>query len=1155
MIYIYEGILSSGATMTQLGEEQFGQEGINFGFTLDGTKDSCKFEVLSFRRESVKPFSVVCHHETSSWWIIQKDKVERYTNEQGWIYKHSLQCIGAIELLNARDLTNCGFNQGKYTLQDFILRLFSLSNFEFRTPTLVTNGNIDLTQKVDYIKTFENYTLLSALREMLDGYNQCVKLNFTRNLTYNQITGCELVITPKTGDISLDVLDIDTDFNNTQELRNMDKNSYGTIVVSNVDNAVSSATKLYPNVGGAKISANEYDVTPENGIVRLPSNIFMLKKIEMCMPVKLVLDYYNTLTNEWVTWKYNDITPITNGYNVANGTKTLILEAKEWAIANTSGFDEDDFDSKTTEIETKLYNGATIEFKQGCVYNPSDNSWGYKDNSYTIKELHLWHNDVAYYYGQVVLDDEETASGTHNPWNVIKWKRGSDEISGFGWLSYDRYNNNSRPNNGGACFIPAKETINGQNECILYEWNGTISGISTDKLRIKIYYTEHNAWKNGTAQASENCLMLTQFAKSSVKNVPLFKIKYIPMTDLKVKLDNNEDNKHTHLYNQNGKLTDTLAFSKLINSYKTEIESENIVKYYTGCELFGLGTSTFRTIESPKLGQIVLDSDNEQYIINSVSYNLYQNEPNTYKENDTTYTQYLVECEYSLSKNVATKSLMVNPNTNIRDYGIPQKYNIRRTHIMRDFWELDHSDSPHLSTPHLTIDKILNIGYLPKTYNQHTAIMQIAYTHEINGSDKYYYQLESTTYILKKAIFEVVEFKDNNIIGYDVQNVYSGFDIQKLLVGFYNLHATPISYVDENGEFKGITIYMCNTEQMENIYYDYKEWLSYQDPSVTTDLPIQDMMIFIPYEIFNIAGAYKDYQMIYYDETDDIDNYYKDALEVPVFEYAYQIDDTNDVIIGENILENSEQDFVYLYSYTLTTKGVANNNNWSALDIPSVSFEFLINDYIAKVENGVAMEYNQNKLDIKLYTYNYFNITDNDNHNVGQIDFDELEIENYDLVIVRHTIQKVEHALETTEKTINTSKIIGSQFAYDYEESKYIAQVYVDLNDIDIGDEYVDTSTMQVISSRISSYSGSFPAGSYCSVMYESSNRRFSIIVYCNSMPSSSDFCYVEFVFSYESRFTFQNTRNDLMFVIRHTENANIEDDTLSLSLNSYRLD
>ena len=34
---------------------------------------------------------------------------------------------------------------------------------------------------------------------------------------------------------------------------------------------------------------------------------------------------------------------------------------------------------------------------------------------------------------------------------------------------------------------------------------------------------------------------------------------------------------------------------------------------------------------------------------------------------------YYIDCEFTLSRKIAVKSLMTNPNTNIRDYGIPQK--------------------------------------------------------------------------------------------------------------------------------------------------------------------------------------------------------------------------------------------------------------------------------------------------------------------------------------------------------------------------------------------------------------------------------------------------------------------------------------------------
>jgi hypothetical protein len=57
-------------------------------------------------------------------------------------------------------------------------------------------------------------------------------------------------------------------------------------------------------------------------------------------------------------------------------------------------------------------------------------------------------------------------------------------------------------------------------------------------------------------------------------------------------------------------------------------------------------------------------------------------------------------------------------------------------------------------------------------------------------------------------------------------------------------------------------------------------------------------------------------------------SYKKDPIEVPVFEYCCQVDDTDDVLIGEEILTQREDDCVYLYEAILVPKGKVNNNNW-----------------------------------------------------------------------------------------------------------------------------------------------------------------------------------------------------------------------------------
>ena len=70
------------------------------------------------------------------------------------------------------------------------------------------------------------------------------------------------------------------------------------------------------------------------------------------------------------------------------------------------------------------------------------------------------------------------------------------------------------------------------------------------------------------------------------------------MGDIKIKVDNQTDKKDIQLYNQNGKLTDSDALSKLINSYATEISSDNITVYKT----------YYSFSDVPNIGRVVLNN-------------------------------------------------------------------------------------------------------------------------------------------------------------------------------------------------------------------------------------------------------------------------------------------------------------------------------------------------------------------------------------------------------------------------------------------------------------------------------------------------------------------------------------------------------------------
>ena len=63
----------------------------------------------------------------------------------------------------------------------------------------------------------------------------------------------------------------------------------------------------------------------------------------------------------------------------------------------------------------------------------------------------------------------------------------------------------------------------------------------------------------------------------------------------------------------------------------------------------------------------------------------------------------------------------------------------------------------------------------------------------------------------------------------------------------------------------------------------------------------------------------------------NVTNYNKDALEVPVFEYSCQLDDSDNVIIGENVFDNFETDFRYMYEFVFMQHGKADDKNWNKI--------------------------------------------------------------------------------------------------------------------------------------------------------------------------------------------------------------------------------
>ena len=477
---------------------------------------------------------------------------------------------------------------------------------------------------------------------------------------------------------------------------------------------------------------------------------------------------------------------------------------------------------------------------------------------------------------QMVFCDKDFKDNLPDKHEGIAWQRGSNIISGFEFLS---------------------------------EWSSVQVNIEdgTDWLsdETEMYsVTITNSGGSGTVSITVASTQNVKATSGIPSKYLSFAVNYIPMSDIKIKVDNAVDKIDSQLYNQTGKLTDSSALSKLLNSYSKQISSDIITRYKTLYDLTNV----------PKCGDLVYKG-NTLYVINNVSMNFYQSEGDTDNSFD-----YCIECEFTMSKNFAVKSLMVNPDTNIRDYGIPQNFNVKRKQLYRDYYELSYSaySDANENTPYLDPE---NIFVFDKSEHKidFVCVIKIDYAQAVHGATTYYYQLETTNYVLDKMIYVVLDFNDNNIIGYGSQNAFGGFDISRVFSssGWLDNINTPISYVDADGKLEGLDILFLNNYQITSIYDYYILQHGYQGEDDA--LNVYNYSVFIPQDIYDVAIQYSAYKIRFTESS-----YKKDPIEVPVFEYACQVEDSDDVIIGDNIFTNHKSR-TYFYTFVLGDNLSKNN--------------------------------------------------------------------------------------------------------------------------------------------------------------------------------------------------------------------------------------
>lgn len=942
------------------------QSDFNISFVIDGTKDSCSIQVWNYSEVEIEPLTIIYHPNTNTWWVVSKDKIERYVNEVGFIYVHNLELLGAIELLNARDLTDCGFDDDTYTIDQFIRRLFSLSSYEYGYSSQDFFSGYDanfLNRNVDYIKTFENYTLLSALREFLNGYNLVAKLNYVLEYDNNIpfIKESKLKLTPRTGDYSLPTHNID-DFDMAKETRTMSKESFGTVAISNAQNVISSKSRIFPSSGSVRASSTEFKITAFNGVIRLPSKVYKGLKLQIRTHKRYMLRFGNQPEAILDAFDINSLNSYLDSYASYVRVNTTTTEYNNFLI---------DYENKKKDIVRKLQLGATFSLFNGNYVDPTANG----GNGRIVKGdgvPYLTPFFSTYNYGaqrrDFVFCDKDMLNTLPSDVEGVAWERGSDLITHL--LMFE-----------GTTFIAPYSPsdlhselglVGSLDDIVIYRYG------NLDPIGFKVNETI-DSWRQLTLN---NCS---------------FVVEYIPMSDLKIKVDNSNNSKDMQLYNQNGKQIDSVALSKLVNSFSKEITSDTITRYKAYYDLDSV----------PKIGSIVFNNQ-IPYVINNISMDFTQNEIGALG------SPYYISCEITMSKYFATKSLLVNPNTNIRDYEIPQKYNVKRIQLYKDYYELSYTaESDTDSDIYLTTVSIFNFGRYPNEYDDYTFVMKITFDSAIGGntdesipaSNTWYYQLDSTNYFLEKMIYSIVDFHDNNIIGYGSQNIFSGFVLSRIIRGLTDILNTPISYVDGKGRFKGIELCLLTREQLQRIYTDYLS-----DSGETYDADLTNYTVFIPKEIYDKA------ELSNVSKISELE-YNKDATEVPVFEVACQVADSDDVLIGDNILQQ-EPNCVYFYNYVVG-ENLTQHNVSNTYPLQESSANLWTQLYTAKITTQ-----GMNNLLIN------FHVLENYNANTGVWELEDTQISiiiGKDVAVFRTSLNLI--TKETREQLLFIAKNIPASNA------------------------------------------------------------------------------------------------------------------------------
>jgi hypothetical protein len=200
--------------------------------------------------------------------------------------------------------------------------------------------------------------------------------------------------------------------------------------------------------------------------------------------------------------------------------------------------------------------------------------------------------------------------------------------------------------------------------------------------------------------------------------------------------------------------------------------------------------------------------------------------------------------------------------------------------------------------------------------------------------------------------------------------------------------------------------YRKELEEHDQYYREYLE----ENGGSTYDGSLSNYTIFIPKEIYDKA------EVLNVSKISELE-YNKDATEVPVFEVACQVADSDDVLIGDNILQQ-EPNCIYFYNYVVG-ENLTQHNVSNTYPLQESSANFWTQLYTAKITTQ-----GMNNLLIN------FHVLENYNANTGVWELEDTQINiiiGKDVAVFRTSLNLI--TKETREQLLFIAKNIPASNA------------------------------------------------------------------------------------------------------------------------------